>query len=77
MLRNYGILLPPDLEWQIGKTAASIKFVNDALEYIANCSNNDEIERLKNAMQAVKDGVKELAHWLSIEEFLKRDGGAL
>jgi hypothetical protein len=74
--RKFGALPPPGVEWQIGKTAASISFVNDAERYIVGCNNADEIERLKKAAQEVKEGKRVLDQWLTVEEFLARDGGA-
>jgi len=76
MARKFGALPPPGAQWEIGKTAASISFVNDAERYIANCSNADQADRLKKAVQEVKEGTKVLDQWLTAEEFLAREGGA-
>lgn len=70
-----GALPPSGFEWQIGKTAASISFVNDAERYITACSNADEIELLKKVVQDVKEGKRVLDQWLTVEEFLAKEGG--
>jgi len=75
MARKFGALPPPGAQWEIGKTAASISFVNDAERYIAYCDNAVEIERLKKAVEEVKEGRRVLNQWLTAEEFLAREGG--
>ena len=51
--------LPPnDLAWQIGKTAASIKFVNDMEAWIAAHPNEKEefVWELRQHIKGVKEG---------------------
>lgn len=77
MIKKFDALPPPGVEWQIGKTAASISFVNDAERYIAKRSNLlDEIKQLKKAIQEIKKGKRVLDQRLTVEDFLARDGGA-
>ncbi len=71
MPRKYGALPPPESAWQIGKTAASIAFVNDALRYVATCIDTEEIAKLQTAIADIKIGKTVLTDWLTPEEFLQ------
>ena len=69
--KGLGALAPPGMEWQIGKTAASIRFVQDAEAAI----EGGEFEPFENAalqaeIDAIKRGDHALSDWLSVDEFL-------
>ncbi len=69
--RSYGAL-PPE-EWMIGKTLPSIKFVQEAEQYIKNSKNQYEIMLLKEAIEQIKHNLLELKQMLSPKDFLKSD----
>jgi hypothetical protein len=61
----------PGIEWQIGKTAASIRFVNHAENFIASGNaTEDDIQLLSEAASAVRSGERVLTEWVEIESFL-------
>ena len=70
MSRKFGALPPPGMEWQIGKTAASIRFVNDTERFLETYRDTDKAELLREAVRQVKNGELELSNWLSPEEYL-------
>ena len=47
---------PKEFEWEIGKTAASIAFVNDTERFLETCHDKDRIELLREAMRQIKEG---------------------
>lgn len=59
-----GAMAPGALSWQIGKTANSIKFVNDVTEAIT---------KLQDAINKVKSGEVVLEENLTVIEYLSRD----
>jgi hypothetical protein len=62
---------PPGVEWQLGKTAASIRFVNDAENFIASGNaSEDDIQLLREAVSAVRSGERVLTQWVNVETFL-------
>lgn len=74
--RATGALPPPGLEWQAGKTAASIRFVREASCYIETSSNQGEITRLQQAIDSIKNGTLVMTEWLTAQEFLNRESAA-
>lgn len=72
MARKFGGLFLSDFEWQRGKTAASVSFVRDAEQYIANCSDAYKISMLKKAVKKIKDGKLELYKGITAEEFIAK-----
>lgn len=57
--------------WKLGKTAASIRFVNEAENFMAsgNASEDDK-QMLREAANAVRSGERVLTSWVTIETFL-------
>jgi len=72
MVRIFDALPPPGMEWQIGKTAASISFVNDADRFLATCQDEQQSRVLRDVIQKVKDGSLVLQEWLTAEECLNK-----
>lgn len=70
MTEKFDALPPPGLEWQIGKTAASIDFVNSAEVFLQTCQDEKKADSLLKAIQKVKDGSLVLQDWLTAEEYL-------
>lgn len=71
-MSRFGALPPPSLEWQLGKTAASILFVNDAEIFISTCQDEKKIELLHAAIKDVKSGQLVLREWLTPEKYLEQ-----
>lgn len=69
---KFDALPPSGMEWQIGKTAASISFVNDAERFISTCQDTSKMELLREAIQKVKNGELVLQNWLTAEEYLNQ-----
>lgn len=67
---KFGALPPPGAAWQIGKTAASISFVNNAEAFLKTCQEEEKAEILRSAIQKVKDGSLVLQDLLTAEEYL-------
>lgn len=61
----------PDLVWQIGKTEASVAFV-EAVEYRLTQGGliASHIARLNEAIENIKSGELVLNEWLTVEQFL-------
>ncbi len=70
MERKFGARPPSNHAWQMGKTAASIDFVNKAESYIAASENTEEIESLAKAIALIKADVIVLVRPLAVETFL-------
>lgn len=67
----FGANPPPDLAWQVGKTAASIRFVNDAQAWIAaRFGAEADRKKLQEAIAEVKEGSRVIEDWTEPEEFL-------
>lgn len=62
--------LPADLDWQEGKTAASIQFVNSAHEYIVNSQDPIFIGLLVDQVNKIKSGEVVLHEFLTPVEFI-------
>jgi hypothetical protein len=69
-MKKYGAIPPASAQWQIGKTAASISFVQEAERYIGSCKNRKETARLKKEIRAIKNGTRVLNDWMTVEQFL-------
>lgn len=67
---SFGALPPPGCEWQIGATAASIAFVNEAEEYIRYCSDQEQIIVLRRLVERLKNKEIILQNWLTIRSCL-------
>ena len=57
--------------WTKDKTFASVKFVNDAIEYLKDAKNEDDIRRLEQRIRDIKCGAEVLIKNDTIEVFLK------
>lgn len=68
--KGTGALPPEDKVWQIGKTAASIRFVGDAEKYLVEHDGETGLDGLKSAVEDVKNGTLVLQDWTTVEEFL-------
>lgn len=79
--RATGAMPPPQFAWQIGKTAASIRFVNEAEAYLASLpqakfafdTENDMTTRhdaLRAQIADLKSGKEVLKSFTSVEVFL-------
>ena len=73
---SFGARAPSGLEWQGGKTAASIAFVNEAERYLNGATIIDETgkAKLKVEIDAIRTGTKVLTDYVTVEGFLKADG---
>lgn len=63
---------PKEFEWEIGKTATSIAFVNDAERFLETCRDKEKIELLREAIQQIKEGKLILEHWFTPEEYINQ-----
>lgn len=62
----------PDILWQLGKTVASIRFIQEATLYLSVCSQDSrERQMLVSGMDAVKSGGRVLKHYLPVEIFVE------
>jgi hypothetical protein len=68
------VSLRPDLQWQIGKTAATIAFVNAAQEALSKRTDlaEDEKSLLKATVQMMKDGTVSLDKPETVDEWMER-----
>ena len=65
-----GALPPPGAEWEVGKTAASISFVNDVQKYLVTCQDEKNTQLLLEATRRVRNGEWTLKDWLTAQEYL-------
>lgn len=70
----FGALPPPGREWEMGKTAAAIRFVHDAEAILSESSLSSETsQRLRDWAEQVKSGVLlETDHFLTRQEIVSR-----
>ena len=68
-----GAMPPPDLNWQIGKTAATISFVQEAMAYMVDKPRVSPIQMLERYVEQLKSGKKQLTEWLTVEEFMNSE----
>lgn len=71
---GYGASPPADKAWQLGKTAATIRFVDDAERALAGGTEMEEREKhvLRTLMQALKDGDAVLQDPETVDDWLER-----
>ena len=69
-----GAFPPPGKEWMIGKTLASVRFVDEAEAALATRDDIDEREKyvLRTLVQAMKDGQAILQDFESVDDWLER-----
>lgn len=69
--RAYGAMIPDEISWQMGKSPASIRFVNDAEKLMAK--SNSDIDRclLREAVEKIKTGDLVIYNFKKPEDFLK------
>ncbi|MEK7603541.1 MAG: hypothetical protein AAB461_00260 [Patescibacteria group bacterium] len=72
MSKKFGALPPPGIEWQIGKTAASISFVGNAEAFLKTCRDEQKSRLLSEVIKKVKGGSVVLQEWLAVEEYLDK-----
>lgn len=69
-----GAMPPPGAEWQIGKSAASIRFVEDAMALIARLDDGkpsfEAARQLSEAIEQVKSGELSFDDWTTPEDYL-------
>lgn len=66
-----GALLPPNLEWQVGKTVASIDFVNRIEQFIKDNPQHKNVEMLRKLMQQVIEGTVIFNKPVNLEPYLQ------
>lgn len=69
-----GALLPPESEWQLGKTAASVAFVVDAERFLERCRSAKKVALLREAIRRIKQGTLVISKWVSVREYLEDAG---
>ena len=57
METKFGVVFPPHKEWQLNKTADTIKFVNNLEEVI---------EKLQKVMERIKSGEKKITPFTTV-----------
>jgi len=71
MAEGMGAWPPNGAEWQAGKTAASIRFVEDAQKFIEETNLTAEQQSaLEAAMALIQNGKMVFTDWTTIHEFL-------
>lgn len=68
-----GVFPPKHSEWCIGKTAATVAFVNEAEEYLKNKPRIGPIVALENYVEQLKSGTNTLTEYKTVEEVLKTE----
>ena len=56
--------------WQIGKTAASIRFVNNAEKFLATCQDEEKAQLLLEATRRIRSGEWILQEGINAIEYL-------
>lgn len=69
----FGALPPPQFAWTLGKTVATIKFVNAAERFIEAGAPPDVAARLRAYIERLKTGQESLTEDLTVEEYLKKN----
>lgn len=67
---KFDALPPAGFEWQLGKTAASIRFVNEAQRHLEQVDDPIVQTRLRKMIDDLKNGVVSLTQWTTVDEFL-------
>ncbi|MBI2473516.1 hypothetical protein HYV70_03120 [Candidatus Uhrbacteria bacterium] len=62
---------PPGMEWEIGKTAASITFYHKAEAYLNVCKDDEEIVILQKVMEEVKNGTRTMNQYITQEQLVQ------
>lgn len=73
MNNTTGAMPPSDSNWQIGKTAATIRFVQDAMAYMVDKPRVSPIQMLERYVEKLKSGKEQLTEWLTIEEYMNSE----
>ena len=75
MNKNYGMgaLSPPGFEWEMGKTAATIRFVREAVAYMADKPKVSPIRMLEQYVERLKSGEEVLDKWLTVEQYMSSE----
>ena len=71
VVHSLGPLPPPEFAWQIGKTIASIDFVNAVTKFIQENPSHPNVENLKKLVQQVMEGTLIFKQPVSLEPYLK------
>jgi len=77
--RKFGALPPADKAWEVGKTAATIRFVREAEEYIqsgqaeADGIQPNQALELGRAVRDLKSGERTLTRLITVKDFLLGD----
>jgi hypothetical protein len=66
-------LPPTELAWQIGKTAATIAFVNEASAYLVGQPRVSPVIMLGRYIEDLKSGKKVLTEFLTVEEYFNSE----
>ncbi len=69
--RAYGAKIPDSISWQMGKTPASIRFVNDAEELMSQSNSDINKFLLRGAIEKIKTEELVFLDPKSPEEYLK------
>jgi len=70
---SFGANPPPGMAWQIGKTAATIRFVNEAeASFLNRDMTPTELYQLKAMIDRLKDGTEGLEDWDTVDTWLER-----
>lgn len=72
--RNFkGARVPSGSQWQMGKTAASIKFVHDAEQFLLGCADVESITLLKDRIEKIKTGEFILSTWTKLPDYMEAE----
>lgn len=75
MNRKFGALPPDQFGWQMGKTAASISFVNDAVYTLTNDPSHKYQDLIIRLISLVKEGTLVIEDWLTVDDAVKKYNG--
>ncbi len=65
-----GAMSPPNSEWEIGKTAATISFVKEAEKFLLTAPRVSPVKALEAYTARLKSGQEILTEFKTVEEFL-------
>lgn len=65
-----GLISPPGLEWQEDKTAATIRFVVSAEQFLIQNPNSEYVSELEKFVSELKVGKQVLTKWFTIQDFI-------
>ena len=70
--RNFkGAHVPSGSQWQMQKTAASIKFVYDAEQFLPGCEDAESVTLLKDGIEKIKSGKLVLSTWTTPQDYIE------